>query len=116
MTKKSCHNIIKYSLLALPVILLLLSLISYNSQYELVRDELEIFGNYFLNVPANAFYLEIVDLLGVSTLLDTPLGVVILIMPLYIMWVYFFDLVVDVLTFIPKAIHKLVEKVGGKYD
>ena len=117
MKKKSivniCHYGTKYLILLFPLIILVLSLIfdGYNGG---MFAELSSFMDTLYNLPINSFYVATIDALGLSTLaLNTYLGYVVY-MPLWILWVYMLDLMLDFMLFIPKIAHKWLSKGYGE--
>lgn len=108
---KKYHYMLKYIILGLPIILLILFSISknnYSSGLLLIRSCL----CNFKNLSINNFYSSIINLIGFNSLSD-DLSIIILYYPLWIIWVYAFDLIIDVLTFILKLSHKFIYKFGG---
>ena len=126
---KKYHYALKYFVMAFPLILLLFScLIKINNAYE--TDTTYYLGklnyalsNFFINLkdlPMNYWYVSLIENLGfyVQTYEDLIVQNVLVIYPLYILWVYIFDLILDLFTLIPKMAHYFLNKLGGEkyYD
>lgn len=116
--KKKYHYVVKYLVIALPILctlcfnLFIPDNANYTQAFEMF---VQFFGN-LLNVDINSWYRAIISyLFGVDlfTFGNNPYFLVIISYPLYVFYVYVFDLILDVFTFIPKLFHKFLEKVGG---
>ena len=111
--EKKYHYWVKYFVIAFPLLILLFIILNHN----IIVSDIE---NYFLNfsqileVPVNSWYFDIIDLIGFRDILDSgSIYGVLICYPLYVFWVYVFDLILDVFTFVPKLAHKLMKKLGG---
>ena len=105
---KKYHYILKYILLGLPVLLLLLSNISYNNAFSSLQDVIYNMMVSLRTFSLNDWYNSFIDVLGFET--TDKISYILLSYPLYIFYIYLFDLVVDVLAFIPKIAHKFLYK------
>lgn len=118
--KKKYHYILKYLLLALPILITLIFNwnIPDNTNYTGAFESFIQFNSKMLNLPLNNWYVSLCSSLfgndGLTTLISNPYGNVILNYPLWVMYVYVFDLVVDVFTLIPKVAHRFIEKLTLK--
>lgn len=113
---KKFHYLLKYIVIGFPIILLICSLISYSSQYNTILQGVYNLSLDLRNLPINQFYNTFLNVLGFNTITN-ELTYILLTIPLYIMWVYLLDIVLDVFTLIPKIAHKFIEKLGGaKYE
>lgn len=111
---KKYHYMVKYLLIAFPILLLIVSLLSYNSQYNSVLTLLSGMTNEFLNIPFNSWWTQLLSIIGLDNLTNELL-VILTAYPLYVLWVYIFDIFLDVFAIIPRIAHKLLSKVGGDY-
>ena len=116
--KKKYHYMVKYLVIALPILctlcynLFIPDNANYTQAFEMF---VEFFGN-LLNLDISLWYTRILAYLFGSDLITNlvnPYFVVIVAYPLYIFYVYVFDLILDVFVFIPKLFHKFFERVGG---
>lgn len=113
---KKYHYLLKYIVVGLPIILLICSLISYSSQYNTILEGVYNLSLDLRNLPINQFYNSFLGVLGFENITN-ELTYILLTIPLYIIWVYLLDIVVDVFALIPKIAHKFIEKLGGvKYE
>lgn len=113
---KKLHYCVKYLIISLPVLFLLLSLIikdAYNNQF---FGNLLSFFEGFTDCPINAWYYDFLSLIfdsSSSFTSDYNFISYLLYYPLWVFYVYAFDIVLDVLIFIPKLMHSFFEKLGG---
>lgn len=115
--KSKYHYIVKYFVIAFPLIfilcLTLIDSITLNDYMVRITD----FGDSF-NVFINEWYFKLINLLGFQETFDNGgLFCFMIVYPLYVFWVYVFDLILDVFTIIPKLAHKFLNRLGGeKYE
>ena len=87
-----------------------------NANYTMAFEMFVEFFVNLLNVDISNWYMSIITYLfgaDLFSILSNPYFIVIIAYPLYIFYVYVFDLVLDVFVFIPKLFHKFFERVGG---
>lgn len=115
--KSKYHYIVKYFVIAFPLIFIfivsLIDTITYEDFFLSVTDIA-----YSLEISINKWYFDILSLLDLKSTFDNGgfIGFMV-IYPLYVFWVYVFDLILDVFTIIPKLAHKFLNKLGGeKYE
>ena len=77
-----------------------------------LRAEIINFFEAFVHLPINTWYLSLLSTLGITFSLTNVLGVVCF-MPLWILYVYLFDLALDFLLFIPKLADRWLTKLYG---
>ena len=94
-----------------PLLLILLSLVSYNSQFTNVFQLVSDFFKSLLNMPINNWYLVIVNSFNFD--MTNDLINIFISLPLFIFWYYLIYLVLKVLIFIPKLAIKLLNKLKG---
>lgn len=111
---KKYHYLVKYLLIAFPILLILLSLISYNSQFNDVMTLLKSYCVEFRSINFNSWWNNLLNLFELNTITNDLLYIV-LTLPLYILWVYIFDILLDVFAVIPRIAHKMLSKIGGDY-
>lgn len=111
---KKYHYMIKYFIMAFPLLLViscvffsndsLITNINYFSSnlYDLIN------GNSFLS-----WYSDLLNLFNIQ-LVDNYL-IFVQILPIWIITIYFFDLIIDVLVIIPRVIHRFTNRIGGDY-
>lgn len=111
---KKYHYLLKYFILSFPLIFLLIC--SFNSK-DYLSDNLNYLSHlvYGLvdNNPLVSWYSDMLNLFNIS-LADNYL-IFIQVLPLWIIAVYLFDLLIDVLLLVPRLVHKAVSKIGGDY-
>ena len=110
--KTKYHYVVKYFIIAFPFIAyLILSLSGLNN--DLIVDLKTLFVE-LKNMSMNSWYDSILTQLGLDNIyLQSDLGCILVIYPLYILWIYLIDIILDVVLIIPKLGHKLIEKIGG---
>lgn len=107
--KNKLHYALKYLALGLPIIALaflyfrapndLINLISNNPINELFNDLLDV----------SPWYNSLVDIIGLE-LGANVLSDYFVLYPLYIFWVYIVDMLLDIITWLPRLLHDLVWK------
>ena len=111
--EKKYHYWVKYFVIAFPLIVLLFIILNHNITQVNINDYFVDFSS-ILEVPINSWYFQIIDLIGFREIFDSAsIYSVLLVYPLYVFWVYVFDLVLDIFVFVPKLAHKLMKKLGG---
>ena len=123
---KKYHYALKYFIMAFPLLLLLFScFVKFNitdSNIQTYLPQLNYsISNFFIqlrDLPLNSWYYNLLDLFGIytQTYEDLIIVNVLSIYPLYILWVYIMDLILDIFAMIPKLAHKLLYKLGGGID
>lgn len=111
---KKYHYMIKYFIMAFPLILLLICCFN-------VKDSLSINLNYLSTYIYNivdtnsivSWYKDILNLFEMQ--LSNSYLIFVQIMPIWIIAVYFFDMLIDVLVLIPRLVHKWINRIGGDY-
>ena len=115
--KRKYHYFVKYLVIALPIIIALLMCfrIPDNSNYNLMLESFSEFLTKLLLLDISSWYTSLLGILSVDVpaLMLNPLGLLLISYPLYIFYVYVFDLILDVFVLIPKLFHKFMERVGG---
>ena len=116
--KRKYHYMVKYLVIALPILCVLCYnlFIPDNANYTMAFEMFVEFFVNLLNVDISNWYMSIITYLfgaDLFSILSNPYFIVIIAYPLYIFYVYVFDLVLDVFVFIPKLFHKFFERVGG---
>lgn len=112
---KKLHYAVKYLIISLPVLFLLLSLIVKNAFDNQYFTQLSDFLNNFLDSYINKWYFEFLKIIfgDLSFLTEYNFASFLLYFPLWVFYVYCFDIVLDLLIFIPKLFHSFFEKLGG---
>lgn len=113
---KKLHYCVKYLIISLPALFLLLSLIIKNAYSNEYFNSLKGFIDGFCDSSINLWYVDFLGLIFDETstfITDNDFASFILYYPLWVFYVYAFDIVLDVLIFIPKLIHSFFEKMGG---
>lgn len=111
---KKYHYILKYVVMALPIIILIIGCASKNNYNDIITLLTTYFNN-FKSLNINQFWQNILALFNFN-LLNDNLSNIILNYPLYILWVYLIDLTLDIISIIPRFSHKLLNKFGGDYN
>lgn len=105
--KHKLHYILKYLVLALPIITII--------TLPFVQDT-DIFTNtldYVITdlMPITGFpsqwYFQLLDIVGVDYSMYSTVGQMMCFYPLYVFYVYLFDLILDIICFLPKFLHNL---------
>lgn len=125
------HYVIKYLILAFPVILLLIACMSQNQQVVYTWSNNQISSSTlsttlnlsvldslkaFYTLPINLFYSTITyELFNFSYTGNWTIVSYLLYYPLWVMWTFTLDLVLDLIVLIPKLAHCWMEKLGGKH-
>ncbi len=149
------HYMLKYFIMALPLLLIFFMSISICSSLNMplgdlityVKEPLDVQKNIeikywlsdnisqgwyglvfksfrtFYSLPINSWYYKILETIGLTFrtsstdaydfLYHSSLPNFLLFYPLYIMWVYIFDLILDIFCFLPKLAHRLMDKLSG---
>lgn len=113
---KKYHYALKYFVMAFPLLIFILGLVSRNEMaYDFITFCSESLTD-FANIDLNLWYQNLLDLLGLSGLYGNEYINIMLDYPLYILWVYIMDLILDIFAMVPKLAHKLLYKLGGGID
>lgn len=106
---KKLHYTLKYIVLGLPIILLMGLIFARTTEY---YNFFETFTTSITNTLDNmaTWYASLVEYLNINTENMNIYIRLIIYYPVYIFYVYLIDLLVDVLTFIPKFFHDLLNK------
>lgn len=73
------------------------------------------FNQWFVGLPINSWYNEIINLIGATPTSYTPMANTIY-LPLYCIYVLVFDLAYDVLAFVPSIIHGFLDRTKGESE
>ena len=112
---KKYHYMLKYVVLGLPIILLIIACIVDNlTEYNALIDYLHSFFEEFRLIEFNVWYNNFLDVIDLRVVNDRYLYILSS-YPLYILWVYIFDILIDLLAIIPRLAHKFISKFGGDY-
>lgn len=79
------------------------------------KQEVNNWCNGFKNLPVNQWYGQLLDLIGVGQTTNSVMNVI-YVYPLYVLWVYLLDLIVDCLLVIIHMFHGFLSKLGGDND
>lgn len=122
---KKLHYIVKYLIIALPILLILLSYchssfaygttsVSIVNSYKDLLANLDFVFDEMLLWPINAPYDSLLMVLTGNTYNPSDCYIlnILTAYPLYVFWVYIFDILLDVICFIPKFIHNLFERLS----
>lgn len=115
---KKLHYFLKYLIIGLPIIMIILSFIipkvftinSYN--VNIFESFFQGINSFYRDVDMFAPYYSFIDLLGID-IFQNSYSITLASYPLWVFLVYSFDIVLDVLIFLPKLIHSFFEKMGG---
>ena len=123
---KKYHYALKYFVMAFPLLLFLFSFFVKTNFVDLqtqsyIGDLNYSLSQFFINLkdlPLNSWYFQLLDLFGIYTQTHSDLVVttILAIYPLYILWVYIMDVILDIFAMVPKLAHKLLYKLGGGID
>lgn len=102
---------IKYLIIGFPIILLFLSCFSKLDLNNSILSFLTSYINSLKNIEINQWYSSILDLLKIDY--STTYSLILSFVPLHILWVYIFDIILDVFCFVPKIAHRFIEKCSG---
>lgn len=109
--KNKLHYTLKYIVISLPIILILFSWFggSFKDSVDLpFIDILESCFNTFKGLDINAWYDSLLTSIGLSNNLFYINYL--LYFPLYVMWIYIIDIVLDLLLLIPNLLHDFSER------
>lgn len=76
------------------------------------KQEVNYWVDGFLNLPINSWYKSLMNVIGVGFTNSTVMNVI-YVMPVYILWVFIFDVIVDCFLVIIKLPHKLLNRLSG---
>ena len=108
--KKKLHYILKYIALGLPLLFMLLGLLSQQANmFQNVVADLNDLMTELLESTNSLWYHDLLNAVGVDVSNFSYVGHILLHYPLYIFYVYLFDLMLDIICFMPKFMHKLME-------
>lgn len=111
---KKYHYVLKYILLGFPLLLISISLISYNSEFSSVLSLVKNLCTEFRSLDLNVWYDNLLSIFDMNNITNDMLYILIT-YPLYVLWVYIFDIILDVFALIPRLAHKFISKFGGDY-
>ena len=111
---KKFHYMLKYIVLGFPLLLIGISLISYNSEFNSVLTLIKGLCNEFRNLELNVWYNNLLGVIEMNNITNDLLYIL-LTYPLYVLWIYIFDIIIDILGVVPRLAHKMISKVGGDY-
>lgn len=83
-----------------------------NSNY---KQEINNWCNGFKNLPVNQWYGQLLNVIGVGQTTNSVMNVI-YVYPLYVLWVYLIDLIVDCLLVIIHFGHNALSRLGGDND
>ena len=112
---KKYHYMIKYAIMFLPFLVLVLGhfwvsdIVITNS----ITSYVEALFTYLRGLSINNWYSIMLRYLGFNSY--NGLSFVLESYPLYIIWLYLFDIIVDLFGLVPRLAHKLITKIGGDY-
>ena len=112
---KKYHYMIKYGIMFLPLLLLILGNFWVNdvNVLTLLNSYVESLFQSLRSYELNSFYNTLLDTIGFDS--SSGLSFILESYPLYIIWLYVFDLFVDLFGLIPRLAHKFITKFGGDY-
>lgn len=112
---KKYHYMIKYAIMFTPLFLLILGHFRINdiSILNSLNSYVESLFTYLRGISLNDWYSTLLDLLGFNS--TSGLSFILESYPLYIVWLYIFDMFVDLFGFLPRLMHKFISKFGGDY-
>lgn len=114
---KKYHYALKYFILAFPLICYCLLFIckDYTNLADFVLMPIDFLGS-LASADINSWYFNLLDIIGLLSPLDEVRYDILICYPLYILWVYIFDVILDIFAMVPKLAHKLLYKLGGGID
>ena len=112
---KKYHYMVKYGIMFLPLILLIVGNFRVNDVLVLsnLNSYVEALFTALRGNSINSWYSIMLNYLGFNS--TTGLSFVLESYPLYIVWLYLFDIIVDLFGLVPRLAHKLITKIGGDY-
>ena len=112
---KKYHYMIKYMIMFLPLLLLVVGHFSFTDT-NIINDinvYVEALFSYLRGIDMNSWYNDLLVLLGFNA--SSGLAYILETYPLYIIWLYLFDIVLDLFGMIPRLAHRFISKFGGDY-
>lgn len=116
---KKLHYFLKYLIIGLPIIMIILSFIV-PKVFTINLDDLNVFESFFRGINSLYRYVDMfapyysfINLLGIKNMFLNSYTTTLVSYPLWVFLVYSFDIVLDLLIFLPKLIHSFFEKMGG---
>ena len=79
------------------------------------KQEVNNWCNGFKNLPVNQWYGQLLNVIGVGQTTNSVMNVI-YVYPLYVLWVYLIDLIVDCLLVIIHFGHNALSRLGGDND
>lgn len=76
------------------------------------KQEVNNWANGFKNLPVNQWYGNLLDVIGVGVTTNSVMNVI-YVYPLYVLWVYILDLIVDCLLLIINFGHNALQRLGA---
>lgn len=122
---KKYHYILKYLIISVPFILLIICLCSQTQtlNYSYINDRVNSVSQSisvdttfleplktFYTLSINTWYSNFITNLFNLNLTNWTWFTYVYFIPLWIMWVYSFDLVLDIIVFIPRLAHRFLQK------
>lgn len=89
-----------------------LPILDYSINQESYKYDVNNWCDQFLDLPINAWYKSLMNVIGVGFTSSTVMNVI-YVMPVYILWVFIFDVIVDCFLVIIKLPHKLLNRLSG---
>lgn len=111
--KFKLHYITKYIFISLPVLMLLFALFSDTNYVTVVGDMFDFMTELASYFPSD-WYASLLDLIGISYSDLSNISFIITFYPLYVFYVYLFDLILDIICFLPKFLHDLFYNLMDK--
>lgn len=83
-----------------------------NSNY---KQEINNWANSFKRLPVNAWYGQLLDVIGIGDTNNSVMNVI-YVYPLYVLWVYLIDLILDCLLVIVNLGHNALKRLDGDIE
>lgn len=110
------HYLLKYFFIALPVFELVFFLITNVNSRASMISFITSDNTIFKSIGSSSYGLDLASVIENVTGVNSALSIYFTGVLLWIVYVYIFDILLDVLIFIPKVMHSIVEKVSGSDD
>lgn len=86
--------------------------VTYVEQAKDYRNDINEWCDQFIDLPINSWYKSLMNVIGVGFTNSSVMNVI-YVMPVYILWVFIFDVIVDCFLVIIKLPHKLLNRLSG---
>ena len=87
-------------------------LVTYTETQLDYRYDINEWCDQFIDLPINSWYKSLMNVIGVGFTNSSVMNVI-YVMPVYILWVFIFDVIVDCFLVIIKLPHKLLNRLSG---